>query len=584
MHSRQPYSGRSRRLVLAFDVGTTFSGISYSILDPGHVPEIKGVTRFPYQDSTSGDFKVPSIIWYDADGKVRAIGAGAVRDGIEQEAEDGQWSKVEWFKLHLRPTTLGVDEVSRFTLQMPPLPAGKTIVEVFADFFRFLYESSRAYIESNYSTGRSIWSSIQSDTIFVISHPNGWEGPQQSQMRQAAILADLIPDTDEGRNRIQFVTEGEASLHFCINQDLMTERIKTESRILVVDAGGGTIDISSYKKRDDKEGSFSELAASECKLRGSIFVTQFARRHLEEYLRDTPFSGAVPDIVRCFDKSTKLHFRQIEDPAFIKFGTFRDNDPAHNIRSGQLKLQGVEVAKFFQSPIDCIIDVILRHHRDHSISAVFLVGGFAASDWLFKRVQAAVFDKNIGVSRPVSQTNKAVADGAASFYVDHYVSTRVSKFHYGVRCSKHFDPRKADHVAREDQMYTNLAGEERIPGAFSIILPRNSTVSEEQEFSCPLHRLRRDNVELGSIAAQIFCYRGTRECISWMDEEPDNMEVMCTVEADTSIASAAVVPRRGMDGRSTILLFGLTEFKAMLSWEENGVEMRSPARVIHEST
>ena len=61
---RSPYRGIRRKLVLAFDVGTNYSGISYtwgfsdcsdafgrtnhlliSVLDPGQVPEIKGVTR-----------------------------------------------------------------------------------------------------------------------------------------------------------------------------------------------------------------------------------------------------------------------------------------------------------------------------------------------------------------------------------------------------------------------------------------------------------------------------------------------------------------------------------------------------------
>lgn len=45
MVSRQPFRGLHRELVLAFDIGTTHSGISYSILDPGLVPEIKGVLR-----------------------------------------------------------------------------------------------------------------------------------------------------------------------------------------------------------------------------------------------------------------------------------------------------------------------------------------------------------------------------------------------------------------------------------------------------------------------------------------------------------------------------------------------------------
>lgn len=45
MLSRKPYHGRLRGLVVAFDVGTTYSGVSYAILDPGEVPKIQGVTR-----------------------------------------------------------------------------------------------------------------------------------------------------------------------------------------------------------------------------------------------------------------------------------------------------------------------------------------------------------------------------------------------------------------------------------------------------------------------------------------------------------------------------------------------------------
>ena len=39
------YDGSKRKLVLSIDLGTTYSGISYAILDPGQVPEIKPVLR-----------------------------------------------------------------------------------------------------------------------------------------------------------------------------------------------------------------------------------------------------------------------------------------------------------------------------------------------------------------------------------------------------------------------------------------------------------------------------------------------------------------------------------------------------------
>jgi len=43
---RPAYAGDKRALVLAFDIGTTFSGVSYTLLDPGQVPHINSVTRY----------------------------------------------------------------------------------------------------------------------------------------------------------------------------------------------------------------------------------------------------------------------------------------------------------------------------------------------------------------------------------------------------------------------------------------------------------------------------------------------------------------------------------------------------------
>ena len=43
--ARGRYSGLSRKLVVALDIGTTFSGAAYSLLDPGEVPQIQPVTR-----------------------------------------------------------------------------------------------------------------------------------------------------------------------------------------------------------------------------------------------------------------------------------------------------------------------------------------------------------------------------------------------------------------------------------------------------------------------------------------------------------------------------------------------------------
>ena len=39
------YSGSSRKLVVALDIGTTFSGAAYALLDPGEVPHIYPISH-----------------------------------------------------------------------------------------------------------------------------------------------------------------------------------------------------------------------------------------------------------------------------------------------------------------------------------------------------------------------------------------------------------------------------------------------------------------------------------------------------------------------------------------------------------
>ena len=99
-------------------------------------------------------------------------------------------------------------------------------MEVFADFLRYLLECASSYVQDTHANGPDLWSSVQDQIDFVLSHPNGWEGTQQSEMRRAAVLAGLIPDTTAGHARLSFVTEGEASLHFSIQNGLPAGAMK----------------------------------------------------------------------------------------------------------------------------------------------------------------------------------------------------------------------------------------------------------------------------------------------------------------------------------------------------------------------
>jgi len=343
-----------------------------------------------------------------------------VKEGIYVIAEDKHWVKAEWyvlmfslavcfmnqtrFKLHLRSR---VGTGRRLTDLIPPLPLNKTVVEVFADFLAYLLKCASSFIQETHANGADLWASVKDDIHFVLPHPNGWEGAQQAEMRRASVLAKLIPDTTAGHARVSFVTEGEASLHYAVHNGLPKGVMDNGEGVVIVDAGGGTIDISSYRKRvEEAKHRFEEVASPQCNylffqiwfsksfplpaglFHGSVFVTVHARSFLEsvscilsdihnaqcyvDYLQESDFSADLDNIVECFDKTTKLRFLTSDEPQFIKFGGARDNDQNYSIRFGQLKLQGSYVAKFFEPSVECIVNAVLDQrevaHKSISVS------------------------------------------------------------------------------------------------------------------------------------------------------------------------------------------------------------------------
>ena len=176
-----------------------------------------------------------------------AAGAEAMREGIEQQAIDGGWSRAEWyvryivplistsrrdrFKLHVRSQS-GTSMV-QLEEQLPPLPPNKTIIQVIADYLTYLYECTKQYIIDTHPSGAILWSSVKDEIHYILTHPNGWEGYQQTQMRDAVVLAGLLP-YERSEDRITFLTEGEASLHYAIRNGLPSGAMNVSTPTIVL--------------------------------------------------------------------------------------------------------------------------------------------------------------------------------------------------------------------------------------------------------------------------------------------------------------------------------------------------------------
>ncbi|KAI0367126.1 hypothetical protein BV20DRAFT_1055106 [Pilatotrama ljubarskyi] len=584
----QPYQGPVRKLVVAMDVGTTYSGVAYAILDPGEIPKILGVTRFPGQENAAGDSKIPSILYYRQDGTVHSVGAEAAQPGMELEAEDEDLIFVEWFKLHLRPETLDSDEVKRRDL--PPLPSGKSVLDVFADFTGYLFACTQRYICETHANGESLWASVKDRIQFVLSHPNGWEGLQQGKMRQAAVMAGLVPDTPEGHARVHFVTEGEASLHFCIRSGLATDTIADGENVMIVDAGGGTVDISSYSFVSTNPLSVEEIASADCIMQGSTRVNFRAGKFLKERLKNSAYGNEedIKAMLDYFDKYTKPIFKDASEQSYIKFGSMSCNDAKVKIRRGQLLLSGPEMEAFYKPSLDAIVDAIQKQQQAASrpISNIFLVGGFAASPWLYANLQQNLRTLGLTLCRPDTHTNKAVAEGGVSFYLEHFVSARIIKMTYGTVINIDYDRRDPEHVARSFGKIVRPSGRVVIPDAFSSILTKGTRVRGNEEMSRGYFKESREARTLDTMSAEIMCYRGKKQDPKWVDLEPECFSTLCTVFADTS--KVVKTPRQGRNGIhyaqafDIVLMCGLTELQAQIRWTEDGKEMRGPAKIVYD--
>lgn len=120
--------------------------------------------------------------------------------------------------MHLRPRTKrDIDDPFRL---LPPLPVEWTAVEVLADYLKYLFKCTKAFLEESQPDGEILWASLEPSIEFVMSYPDGWGVIARSHMYKAAFLAGFFPDNASGQKRLSFVTEGKANLYFALRHGL----------------------------------------------------------------------------------------------------------------------------------------------------------------------------------------------------------------------------------------------------------------------------------------------------------------------------------------------------------------------------
>jgi len=216
------------------------------------------------------------------------------------------------------------------------------------------------------------------------------------------------------------------------------------------------------------------------------------------------------------------------------------------------------------------------------------VGGFAASSWLFTELQGYSREQGLQLYRPDGHLGKAVADGAISYLVDHFVSMRVIKMTIVTPVTIKFIPHNPEHQRRRliGHVKTGADGKKKVQHSCGVIVTKGNAISESSVFRHSFSVSSLDKWQLTTIESDIMSYRGSKSCPEWLDVEPDMYDTMCTVKANTALAARKLPRLIRADGQGYYkldfvieLLFGLTEYEARICWTENGKERRGPATI-----
>ncbi|XP_062436420.1 heat shock 70 kDa protein 12A [Rhea pennata] len=599
-------------VVVAIDFGTTSSGYAYSFTKE---PEcIHVMRRWEGGDPGVSNQKTPTTILLTPERKFHSFGYAA-RDFYHDldPNESKHWLYFEKFKMKLHTT-------GNLTMETDLTAAnGKKVkaLEIFAYALQFFKE--QALKELSDQAGSDF---ENSEVRWVITVPAIWKQPAKQFMRQAAYKAGMA--TPENPEQLIIALEPEAASIYCrklrlhqmidlssrapvngyspsdttatgftqakehVRRNRQSHTFLVENvigeiwseleegdRYIVVDSGGGTVDMTVHQIRLP-EGHLKELYKATggpygslgvdyefekllCKIFGEDFIEQFKIKRPAAWVDlmiafESRKRAAAPD--RTNPLNITLPFSFID-----YYKKFRGHSVEHALRKsnvdfvkwssqGMLRMSPDAMNALFKPTIDQIV----QHLSDvfdkpevTNVKFLFLVGGFAESPLLQQAVQSA-FGSRCRVIIP-QDVGLTILKGAVLFGLDPAViKVRRSPLTYGVGVLNRFvegkhPPEKL--LIKDGTRWCTDVFDKFISADQSVAL--GETVTRSYTPAKP-----------SQLVIVINIYSSEQDNVSFITES--GVKKCGTLRLDLTGTDASVPNRREI---KTLMQFGDTEIKAI---------------------
>ena len=282
-----------KKLLVGIDLGTTNSGPSLHPMPNAHQRHTQLFSGVSYVQSTGEPKDVGTIKnwtggYNDLCSKVPSVMAYAAEN---EHLDKDQWGYgvkagdicCQWWKLLLDGGTRKSDFDDPLLHQsvgegLMRLPHGKTAQDVASDFLGHLYRHTIRRLES--IIGKEALN--QTPILFQCTVPAKWSFAAREATRQAAQRAGI------GSRRLDemvMTDEPEAGAIAAISQTVASfdsNPFKKNSCIVVVDAGGGTVDLTSYRLQRDEPLRLEEACVGEGGKMGGTTIDRNLHNLLEK--------------------------------------------------------------------------------------------------------------------------------------------------------------------------------------------------------------------------------------------------------------------------------------------------------------
>ncbi|KAJ1303493.1 hypothetical protein OPQ81_011679 [Rhizoctonia solani] len=560
---------KESRIMIGIDIGSTYSGVAVAFLQKGVKQTIHRVTQWPGQ-ALEHQSKIPTLVYYDNHGRAMAFGAEAIAE--EDNADDQGWTLAKRFKLHMHPNEMR----EKYSIKLEPLPNGVTLPQIYTDFMKYLFKHTEPFFKDRIVDGPKIWESYKDGIIFVIAHPNGWGIREQEFLRKAAIDGGLVGAGD-AKNRVRFVTEAEASVHYCLGHSNISSRLRVGLNFGVCDAGGSTVDTTIYTVTAMKPIlKLAEKRDSACIQAGGLCVDDAVENYLKEVLSR---AGIDDDTLKEYIKEGVRDF-ELFSKRFYGFG---NQHPPRYHDGTQPYSQMV-----FDHSVKAITRSIDDQIRGANVSHILLVGGYGDSPYLQQQLKERYDPLGSHITTANDSTSKAVAEGAIMWSTMTSVFSRAPNWSYGIQGYVRFDSYSSEH--RERATFTTPDGYEKVNGVWCEIVKKGVPVNVDDVYRQSFFRTySTPHPNLENVEIALYSYSG-KDQPKWLRSKGGSLlkgfENVCLITADLRSLSGALEAKIGPRGTYWGLLFwvcvrfGDTEISAYLEWEEAGETRFGPISII----